>query len=123
MPIIRAAEAPRFQLPGVEFTGLAAPSRGSQGLCTWRLAVDPGVRNDEPHTIDRDEVFMVLSGTVQITPDGEKLGPGDAAVVLAGEPIQLRNLGETTAELHVAITAGFTGTLADGTQIQPPWAQ
>jgi hypothetical protein len=44
-------------------------------------------------------------------------------VVQAGEPIQLSNLGETTAELYVAITAGFTGTMADGTQIQPPWAQ
>ena len=123
MQVIHAADAPRFQLPGVEFTGLAAPSRGSRQLCTWRLAVDPGVRNDEPHTIDRDEVFMVLAGSVQITPDGEKLGPGDALVVQAGEPIQLSNLGETTAELYVAITAGFTGTMANGTQIQPPWAQ
>jgi mannose-6-phosphate isomerase-like protein (cupin superfamily) len=123
MQVIHAADAPRFQLPGVEFTGLAAPSRGTEQLCTWRLAVDPGVRGDESHTIDRDEVFMVLAGTVQVTPDGEKLGPGDALVVRAGEPIQLSNLGETTAELYVAITAGFTGTMADGTQIQPPWAQ
>ncbi|TCN38403.1 cupin domain [Kribbella orskensis] len=123
MQVIHAVDAPRFQLPGVEFTGLAAPSRGSRQLCTWRLAVDPGVRNDEPHTIDRDEVFMVLAGSVQITPDGEKLGPGDALVVQAGEPIQLSNLGETTAELYIAITAGFTGTMANGTQIQPPWAQ
>jgi mannose-6-phosphate isomerase-like protein (cupin superfamily) len=123
MTIIRADEAPRFQLPGVEFTGLAAPSRGSAGLCTWRLAVDPGLRGDEPHTIDRDEVFMVLSGTVQVTPDGDKLGPGDAVVVPAGEPIQLSNLGDTVAELYVAITAGFTGTMANGTQVQPPWAQ
>lgn len=123
MTVIRAAEAPRFQLPGVEFTGLAAPSRGSAGLCTWRLTVDAGLVGKESHTIDRDEVFMVLSGTVQVTPDGEKLGPGDAIVVPAGEPIQLSNLGDTPAELYVAITAGFTGTLADGTAITPPWAQ
>jgi mannose-6-phosphate isomerase-like protein (cupin superfamily) len=123
MTVIRAAEAPRFQLPGVEFTGLAAPSRGSAGLCTWRLTVDAGLVGKESHTIDRDEVFMVLSGIVQITPDGEKLGPGDAMVVPAGEPIQLSNLGDTPAELYVAITAGFTGTLPDGTTITPPWAQ
>ena len=85
--------------------------------------VDPGHGGGEPHTLDRDEVFMVLTGTVQITPDGDKLGPGDALVVPAGEPISLTNLGEGTAELYVAITAGFTGTMADGTQIQPPWAQ
>ena len=124
MQVIRADEAPTFQLaPGVRFTGLAAPSRGSAGLCTWKLAVDPGAGGGEPHTIDRDEVFMVLSGTVQITPDGDKVGPGDAVVVAAGEPIRLTNLGEGRAELYVAITAGFTGTMADGTTIQPPWAQ
>lgn len=123
MTIICAAEAPQFDLPGVHFTGLAAPSRGSAGLCTWRLRLDVGLRNDEPHTLDRDEVFMVLAGSVQLTPDGDKLGAGDAAVVPAGEPIQVRNLGETEAELYVAITAGFTGTMADGTTVQPPWAQ
>ncbi|WP_433160606.1 cupin domain-containing protein [Kribbella sp. CA-247076] len=122
MQVIRADEAPKFQLPGVEFTGLAAPSRGSAGLCTWKLAVEPGTGGGEPHTLDRDEVFMVLSGSVQVTPDGEKLGPGDAVVVPAGEPIRLTNLGAEPAELYVAITAGFTGTMADGTTIQPPWA-
>ena len=123
MEVIRAADAPRFQLPGVEFTGYAAPSRGSAGLCTWRLTVDVGHGGDAPHTVDRDEVFMVLSGSVQLTPDGDKLGPGDAVVVPAGEPISVTNLGEGKAELIVAITAGFTGLMADGTTIQPPWAQ
>ena len=123
MRVIHAVDAPKFELPGVEFTGLAAPSRGSAGLCTWKLTVAPGHGGDASHTLDRDEVFMVLSGTVQITPDGEKLGPGDAVVVPAGEPISLANLGEGTAELYVAITAGFTGYLADGTAVQPPWAQ
>jgi mannose-6-phosphate isomerase-like protein (cupin superfamily) len=122
MSVIRAAEAPQFQLPGVHFTGLAAPSRGSKGLCTWRLRVEAGLRSDAPHTLDRDEIFMVLAGTVQLTPDGEKLGPGDAAVVPAGEEIQLCNVGGTDAELYVAITAGFTGTMADGSTVQPPWA-
>ena len=122
MQVIRADEAPKFELPGVEFTGLAAPSRGSAGLCTWKLTVQPGAGGGEPHTIDRDEVFMVLSGSVQVTPDGDRLGPGDAVVVAAGEPIRLSNLGAGTAELYVAITAGFTGTMADGTTIQPPWA-
>jgi len=123
MHVLRAVDAPRFQLPGVEFAGLAAPSRGSAGLCTWKLTVDPGVGGDAPHTVDRDEVFLVLRGSVQVTPDGDKLEPGDVVVVPAGEPIALTNLGSGPAELYVAITAGFTGTLADGTTIQPPWAQ
>ena len=123
MHVLRAADAPRFQLHGVEFTGMAAPSRGSTGLCTWKLTVDPGVGGDAPHTLDRDEVFLVLSGSVQVTPDGDKVEAGDVVVVPAGEPIALTNLGSGTAELYVTITAGFTGTMADGTTIQPPWAQ
>ncbi|MFC0626755.1 cupin domain-containing protein [Kribbella deserti] len=123
MTVIRAAEAPRFELPGIEFTGLASPSRGSAGLCTWRLTLSPGMANEQTHTLDRDEVFMVISGQVRITPDGEELGPGDAAVVVAGDPIQVANLGSEPAVLHVAITAGFTGKMADGTIVQAPaWA-
>src|SRR3954451_24867022 len=113
MHVIRAAGAPQFQLPGVGFIGYAALSRGSAGLCTWRLTVDVGHGGDAPHTIDRDEVFMVLSGSVQLTPDGDKLGPGDAVVVPVGEPISVTNLGESKAELIVAVTAGFTGLMAD----------
>jgi mannose-6-phosphate isomerase-like protein (cupin superfamily) len=122
MQVIRADEAPRFQLPGVEFTGLAAPSRGSGQVCTWKLTVDPGVRGDTTHTLDCDEVFMVLSGSVQVTPDGAAIGAGDAVVVPAGEPISITNLGENPAELHVVITAGFTATMPDGSTLQPPWA-
>jgi len=123
MHVIHQAEAPRFQLPGVEFTVFAAPSLGSAGVCAWRLTVDEGHGGDAPHTLDRDEIFTVLSGTVQLAADGDKLGPGDSAVVPAGEPIQLTNLGEGKAELIVVITAGFTGYMADGTTVQPPWSK
>jgi mannose-6-phosphate isomerase-like protein (cupin superfamily) len=123
MTVIRAAEAPRFEVPGIEFTALAAPSRGSGDVCTWRLTAAPGTDVPEPHTLDRTEVFMVTSGAVRVTPGGEVLRAGDAAVVPAGEPIQLVNAGDTPAEVYVAIAAGFTGTMADGTTVRPPWAQ
>src|SRR4051794_31500805 len=123
MPVVRAADAPKMQAPGLEFTVQAAPSLGSPKVCTWRLRVDPGVQGDTPHTLDADEIFVVLSGDVQITPDGEKLPAGDSLIVPAGEPISLTNLGEGHAELQVVITAGFTGTMADGTTVQPPWSR
>ena len=66
---------------------------------------------------------MVLTGTVQVTPDGDKLGPGRRGRRTGRRADRARNLGEGKAELYVAITAGFTGTMADGTTIQPPWAQ
>jgi quercetin dioxygenase-like cupin family protein len=123
MSIIRAAEAPRFELPGIAFTAMAAPSRGSAGLCTWRLAVDAGLTSPEPHTIDHDEVFMVTAGAIRLTPDGETVHAGDTAVVPAGTAIQVSNPGDAAAEVIVAIRAGFTAMAADGSSIgTPPWA-
>lgn len=123
MHVIRSAQAPRFELPGIRFDALAAPSRGSSQICTWRLTVDPDLRSPEPHTIDRDEVFMVLAGAIRLTPDSDVLGPGDACVVPAGQPIQLVNPNPEPAQVYVAIAAGFSATTADGTAIgTPPWA-
>ncbi|CRK58788.1 hypothetical protein [Alloactinosynnema sp. L-07] len=123
MAVIKAADAPRFELPGIEFTGLAAPSRGSGGLCTWRISVAPGV-DSAPHTLDEDEVFMVTAGALRVTPDGEELSAGDAVVVLAGDPIAVRNAGSEPATAYIAIRAGFTPKMADGTAVDtPPWAR
>jgi uncharacterized RmlC-like cupin family protein len=124
MRLIRKSEAPRFELPGLEFASFAAPSRGSAELCAWRLTVAPGTAADAPHTLDHDEVFLVVSGAVRLAPDGDPVAAGDAAVVPAGEAIQLSNASDGPAEVIVAIRAGFTAKMADGTSIgTPPWAQ
>ncbi len=82
------------------------------------------LQSPEPHTLDHDEVFVVTSGRIRLTPDGDPAGPGDAVVVPAGHPIQLVNPDPTPAEVIVAIRAGFTGKAADGSDIAtPPWAQ
>jgi mannose-6-phosphate isomerase-like protein (cupin superfamily) len=121
--LTRAADAPRFQLPGLEFTGLASPARGSTDLCTWRLTLEPGLSSPEAHTLDRDEIFMVLRGAIRLDPEGDVVAVGDMAVVPAGHPIQVANVGEGEAEVVVAIPAGFSATAADGSQIgTPPWA-
>jgi mannose-6-phosphate isomerase-like protein (cupin superfamily) len=123
MFVITAAEAPRFELPGTTFTSFASPSRGSAGLATWRLTLAPGLESDQSHTLDRDEVFMVSSGQVRFGPEGPVLSAGDAVVVPAGQPIQVANPGPEPAEVFVAIAAGFTATMADGTAVAtPPWA-
>jgi hypothetical protein len=123
MYVIAAADAPRFELPGIEFTGLASPSRGCRDVCTWRITVAAGLRSPQAHVLDQDEIFMVTSGAIRLCPDGDVLGPADAAVVPAGTPIQLTNPGSEPAIAYVVIRAGFTATMADGTVIdRPPWA-
>jgi quercetin dioxygenase-like cupin family protein len=122
--IIRAIDAPQFELPGVQFTALAAPSRGSAQICTWRINVAPGLTSPESHTIDQDEIFMVTAGAIRVTPGGDLLSAGDAVVVPAGSPILLVNPNDEPAEAYIAIRAGFTAAMADGTAIgTPPWAQ
>jgi len=124
MHVIRADDAPVFDLPGITFTALAAPSRGSDELCAWLLSVEPGLESPEPHTLDHDEVFLVIEGEIRLAPVGAIARSGDVVVVPAGEPIQLANPGSTTARVHVAVTAGFTAARADGTPIgTPPWAR
>jgi quercetin dioxygenase-like cupin family protein len=123
MHLVRAEDAPTFDLPGVRFTGLAAPSRGSAETCAWLLTVDPGLVSPEPHVLDRDEVFLVLEGAIRLALDGETAVAGDAIIVPAGEPIQLVNASACPARVHVAIRAGFAATGADGSSIgTPPWA-
>jgi mannose-6-phosphate isomerase-like protein (cupin superfamily) len=119
----RADQAPRYQLPGLEFTGLASPSRGSAELCTWRLTLERGLNSPEAHTLDRDEVFMVIRGAIRLAPDADPVEAGDVAVVPSGTPIQVANVGEGEAEVVVAIAAGFSAAAADGSAIgTPPWA-
>ena len=122
--VIRAGQAPCFDLEGVEFIGGAAPSRASDQLCTWTILVGGGYDSGQAHTLDRDEVFTVVDGSVRLQADGPDLEPGDTAVVPAGVPIRLANAARKPARVHVAIVAGFTAAMADGSAIgTPPWAR
>lgn len=121
--IIRSESAPRFQLPGIEFTGFVTPSRGSSEISTWLITVAAGLDSPAAHTLDRDEVFTMLAGTLRLHPDSLALRAGDAAVVPAGTPIQLSNPGTDPARALVSVTSGFSAAAGDGTPIDtPPWA-
>jgi mannose-6-phosphate isomerase-like protein (cupin superfamily) len=122
MSIVRAAGAPRFEFNGLAFTVFAGPSNGSRQLCTWRLTVPAG-HTSMPHTLDRDEVFMIHSGEVRLTPGGAVLRVGDGGVIPAGGLIAVENPGAEPAEVYVAVPAGFTPYTADGDPVPtPPWA-
>lgn len=126
MPIIRSAESPIFTLPGVRFTGLTAPSRGASELSTWRLLIAPHTPLGEAHWLDHEEVFIVISGALDIAINGTTtmLCAGDAISVPAGARIQAGDSGDDPAEAVVCVPAGTRATMASGEEVgTPPWAQ
>ncbi|GAB2544663.1 cupin domain-containing protein [Nocardia heshunensis] len=122
MSVIHAADTEVHEMHGSRFTPLIRPSMGSSELCLWRLEITPGTQG-VPHRIHREEAFVVLSGGITITIDGESavLAAGDAAVAPAGSTIRLDNPADSPAEVLVNAPVGFTGELLDGTVITPPW--
>ena len=62
MPFIGHATAPRFQMHGATFTGLASPSRGSTENAVW-IATIPAGSVGVVHRLSREETFVALEGT------------------------------------------------------------
>ncbi|HST42713.1 MAG TPA: cupin domain-containing protein [Conexibacter sp.] len=122
MPLATLAEAPTFAREGFTFRPLAVPSRGSTELAVWALEAAPGARS-EPHSLDREEVFVLATGALAATVGEERhaLAAGDALIVPPGTPLQLRNDGAETALLTVCTSAGMRAQL-NGEAFTPPWA-
>ena len=126
MTYVSMADAPVFSLPGVEFRGLTAPSRGAREICTWHLYVAPEHVNDEAHSLDREEVFVLLEGRLSVEINGARtlLAPGDAIAVPAGAQLRIGNPDSVSAHALVCIAAGFQAVMANGEVIDtPPWAR
>lgn len=123
MPLATLADAPTFARGGFTFRSLAVPSRGSSELAVWALEVAPGARS-EPHSLDREEVFVVRAGALEATVGGEShaLAAGDALIVPPHTTLALANESGAAASATVCITAGFSALL-DGQSFTPPWAR
>ena len=132
MPIVHAADAVVHDLHGARFTSYAAPSRGSQELCAWRLDVPPGSPG-QPHTVTREEVVFVLAGTLHVSlSDGPETidaaqpqpgRPGDAVVIPQGSTLRVANHGPEPASAWVTTSVGLEAVLPDGTKLTPPWTR
>ena len=73
MPLIKSMSAPRFNIvEGLSVTGLAAPSRGASETCVWKLALAPNTPGT-PHSVDREEIFVVLAGRATVVLGGETI--------------------------------------------------
>jgi quercetin dioxygenase-like cupin family protein len=121
MPVITPEAAPTFETPGATITGLASPSRGCADVAAWRVRLEPGHESPK-HSLDREEVFVVLSGavTARYADRSETAPAGGALIVTPGEEFSLVAL-DGPAEAVCMLPVGGTALL-DGQRIVPPWA-
>ncbi|WP_407566183.1 cupin domain-containing protein [Streptomyces sp. 184] len=111
--------------PNAAMESLATPSRGSTALSTWRVRMEAG-RSGPVHAIDREQVWMVISGTLAVTCDGrtETAAAGQAVLL---PPDVLRQFaaaeGAGAVEALVAMEAGGSAVTEDGQRHPLPWAE
>jgi quercetin dioxygenase-like cupin family protein len=121
MPVIHPEQAPTFDAGGATITGLAAPSRGATDTAAWRVRFSDGHASPQ-HSLDREEVFVVLSGavTARYADHSETAHAGGALIVPAGVEFSVGADGGP-AEAVCTLPVGGTALLA-GDRIVPPWA-
>jgi mannose-6-phosphate isomerase-like protein (cupin superfamily) len=121
-PHIAAARAPIFELPGIRFTGLAAPSRGSTDSAVWIVELAPGTPGS-PHQLTREEVIVALEGRAVATVDGQQfeLTPGDALTIQARTDFALANPFGSTFRAVAVLPVGGQAIMGENT-FTPPWA-
>jgi quercetin dioxygenase-like cupin family protein len=124
MPVIPRPTQPTHDLHGARFTSLVTPSRGSSDTSLWQVDIDPGIA-PTPHSLTREEVFVILDGKASVTFDGvaHYAETGDAVVVPAGVVIEVTNAGDTVLRMHAVLPVGGQAQMADGTTFTPPWAE
>lgn len=124
MTHIPAPSAPTFDLPGVQFTGLASPSRGSRQNAAWHVRVAPGSPG-APHRLDQEEILVAQTGVATASFDGVEVtvAPGDALIVDAGVLFSLSNPGPDPFEAVAVLPVGATATMEGGEPFTPPWAE
>lgn len=122
MPVIAATDAPTFDTGGATITGLASPSRGAADTAAWRVRLRADVLSPR-HSLDREEVFVVLEGAVTARFDDreETAEAGGALIVPAHQEFSLLAAG-APAEAVCVLPVGARA-VADGAAFTPPWAE
>ncbi|MGW5660486.1 cupin domain-containing protein [Streptomyces sp. NPDC003758] len=123
MPVVRSSQAVTHEMHGARFVSHATPLSGSRELCAWRGEIPAGTRAPL-HTVNREEIFHLLSGELLITLDGhdERITAGDTVIINPGVTFGVENPTDEVAVSWVTTSIGLEAVLADGTRITPPWA-
>jgi quercetin dioxygenase-like cupin family protein len=123
MPVVRSSEAVVHEIHGVRFVSYATPLSGSKELCAWRGEIPAGAKGPL-HTVNREEIFHLLTGELLITLDGrtERITAGDTAIINPGATLGIENPTQETATAWITTSIGLQAELADGSVLTPPWA-
>jgi quercetin dioxygenase-like cupin family protein len=123
MSVIPGPTTFTHELPHARFFSLATPSRGSEETSVWRVQLSATLET-APHSLTREEIFVVLSGTVCVVLAGEtqEAHAGDAIVVPRETEVTLSCVGEH-AELLCCLPVGGQARMRAGSLFTPPWAE
>jgi uncharacterized cupin superfamily protein len=112
-----------FDIPGVRFTPVASPSRGTTEIGIWRASVAPG-EEGVLHHVTREEIIVALSGAgrVRIGDEIALLGPGDAFAVPAFTDFRLESAGEDRFEAMMVLPVGGRAVIGSEPAFLPPWS-
>ncbi|WP_393099480.1 cupin domain-containing protein [Streptomyces sp. LN325] len=123
MPVVRPSDAVVHEIHGARFVSYATPLSGSKELCAWRGEIPAGTKAPV-HTVNREEIFHLLTGDLLITLDGraDRITAGDTVIINPGTAFGVENPTRRTATSWVTTSIGLRAELADGSVITPPWA-
>ena len=123
MSFVSQHDAPVFDLPGITFTGLTSPSRGSRENAVWRFVIQPGTPG-MPHQLTREETLVALQGCAMIEVGGVvyELTAGSAFAVPANTTMSLANPGTEPFHAIAVLPVGGQAVVGSEPAFTPPWA-
>ena len=124
LPVLDQSGAVVHTMHGATFTSYVRPELGSTELCAWRLELPVG-STGVAHTVSREEILLVLAGTLRTHLDGQTAdaAAGEVVRVPAGSTFAADNAGSEPVSAWVTTSVGLEAVLADGTRISPPWTR
>lgn len=123
MAVAKGAQAPAFEREGITARSGAVPSRGSTELAAWSIEIAPGAKS-APHSVDREEIFVVIAGELSARIDEEDFsaGEGDTLIVKPNTPFQIFNRTSNPVRAVCITSAGMQATIGEQV-ITPPWSR
>ncbi len=124
MTKIDNSAAPSFDIPGVTFTGVASPSRGTSETAVWRACVAPDMPGT-PHHMTREEIIIATrgEGRIRVGNTSHLLRSGDAFAVPAFTEFVLESAGSSPFEAMVVLPVGGRAVVGAEPAFLPPWSR